>query len=83
MYDFLGKGYMPRVSHLSANGRGNNEIIPELCIDPLTFTLRLRKSPKKTRQGERLMKAVRPIIASNRAPVVHGAMEAVAKKNSN
>ena len=45
---------------MSANDKGDNEMIPGLCTDLWTFAL------KETTYARRpLMKALRPIIASN------------------
>jgi hypothetical protein len=52
---FLVNGYLHRVSHqshLSANDKGDNEVIPGLCIDLLAFTLQL-KNPEKSHLGDR------------------------------
>ena len=46
---FLANGHLPRVlcQSLSANNRGNNEMISGLCSDLLEFALKLRKIPEK------------------------------------
>jgi hypothetical protein len=57
---FLVISHLPRVPHqsrLSANGGVAMKRNGEVCPDVLAFTLRLR------RLGDRLMKAVRPVIA--------------------
>ena len=46
---FLAKSYLPQVSRqsrLSANDKGDNEMIPGLCTDILAFTLQLKKTMK-------------------------------------
>ena len=59
--------HLPRVSRQSANDKGDNEIYRVMCTDNLAFVLRLRKTPE---QGGRLMKVVRPFIASNGVPYI-------------
>ena len=51
-----------------ANDKGDNEMILGLCTDLLGFTLQQRKNPRKPQLGDRLMKAVRPVIASYGVP---------------
>jgi hypothetical protein len=50
---FLAKGHLPRVSRqsrLSANDKGDSDMIPGLYTDFLVFTLQPRKSPKNLSQ---------------------------------
>ena len=64
---FLAKGYLPRLSRqsrLSTNDRVVIRWYRGLCTDLLAFALQLRKT-RKTSARRRLMKFVRPIIASN------------------
>ena len=42
----LSKNHLTRVSRLSANDKGDNEMIPRLCTDLLAFALKPRKTPE-------------------------------------
>ena len=63
---FLTKGHLPRLSRRqSANNKSDNEMIlgsvhksPEICLTA-------EENPGKPLLEDRLMKAVRPVIASN------------------
>ena len=65
LYGFLANGHIPRVSllsNLSANDRADNEMKPgNLHRSPGIF-LNAEENPHL---GDRLTKAVRPVIASN------------------
>ena len=64
---FVASDNLPRLSRqsrLSANDKGDNEMIPGTVHSLLAFALQLRKTPEtSTRRPS--MKAVRPVIISN------------------
>ena len=63
---FLGKGHLPRVSYqsrLSADERGNNEMIPGAVHRSPGICLTVEENPGNPQLGDRLMKAVRSVIA--------------------
>ena len=52
---FLVNGHLSRVSRqsrLSANDRGDKDMVPGLCSDLLTFNLRLRKTSSRRSSDE-------------------------------
>ena len=62
---FLAKGHLPRVSRQSR--RSLMKWTRRLCTDLLA--LRMKKTPGKPLLGDRLMKIVRPVIASDGIPL--------------
>ena len=61
---FLAKTQLSRVSRLSDNYKGDNEIQGAVHTFPSSF-LKAEENPTKPQLGDRMMKAVRPVIASN------------------
>ena len=59
---------MSHQSRLSANDKGDNEMILGTVHRSLGIYLTTEESSGKTKLGDRLMKAVRPVIASNGVP---------------
>ena len=65
---FLANCHLPRVSRqscLSANDKGDNKMEPGAVHISLGIYLTAEKNTGKPQLGDHLMKAVRPIIASN------------------
>ena len=66
MFEFLAVGHLPRVSSLSTNDKGDNEMIPGAVHRSPTLQLRkLRKISTRRPPDEG---SVRPVIASNGVP---------------
>ena len=63
--DFLVKGYLPRVLRLLANGKGDNEMIPGILYRFPGICLTAEENSGKPQPGDRPMKYVRSVIASN------------------
>ena len=66
---FLVNGNLPRVScqsRLSANDKGDNEMIPGDMHRSSGIYLTAKKNPKETSARKPSMNAARPVIASNR-----------------
>ena len=59
---FLTIGHLPRLSRQSANDNSDNEMIPGAVHRSPGICLTAEKKPQL---GDRLMKFVRPVIASN------------------
>ena len=66
--DSLANDHLPRVSRLSANNNGDNEMIPEAVHRSPGIYLTTEENPEKPQLGNRLMKAVQPVIATNEVP---------------
>ena len=64
----VANGHLPRFSRQSANGKGDNEIIPGAVYRSPGICLTVEKIPGKPQLGDHLMKAVRPVIASKGVP---------------
>ena len=62
---FLAKDHLPRVSCQSVNDKGVNEVKPGVLHRSPGICLRAVENPEKSQLGDRLMKAVRPVIASS------------------
>ena len=61
---FLTKGHLSvvsRQSYLSANDKGDNEMIPE-AVHRSVICLTAEENPGKPQPGDRLMNVVRPVI---------------------
>ena len=68
---FLAKGHLPRVSRqlpLSANDKGDNKIISGAVHRSTNIYPTAEKNSGKSQLGDRLMKAVRSVIASYGVP---------------
>ena len=67
--EVIAKGHLPRVSYPSvANDKGDNEIISGAVRRSSGIYLTAEETPGKSQLGDRLMKAERPVIASNWTP---------------
>ena len=57
----------PNVSSItsSANDKGDNEMIPGAVHKSPGICLKVKENPENSQLGDRLMKTVRPVIASN------------------
>ena len=65
---FLTKGHLPRVSRqsrLSANDKGDDEKIPGAVYRSTDICPTAEENPGKPKLGDRLKRAVRPVIDSN------------------
>ena len=65
------KDHFPRVSRqscLSANYKSDNEMIPGAAHGSPGIYLRTEENSENPKLGDRLMKALRPVIASNGIP---------------
>ena len=70
LFGFLAKGHLsqvPRQSRISANNKGDNEIIQGTVQKSPGIYLAANKSLGKPQLGDRQMKSVRSVIASNGA----------------
>ena len=68
LYGFLANDHLPRVlphSRLSANDKGANEVKPGAVHRSPGTCFTAEGNPRKHQLGDRLMKTVRPAIASN------------------
>ena len=59
---------MSRHSRLSVNGKCGNEMIPGVVLRSPGICLTAEENPGKPQVGDRLNKAVRPVITSNGIP---------------
>ena len=65
---FLANGHLPRVSRqslLSSNVKGDNKIKSGAVHRSSGIYFWAEENPRRSQLGDRLMKAVRPVIASN------------------
>ena len=78
---FLAKDQLPRMSRqsrLSANEKRENDMTPEVVDRYPDIRLTAEKNRRKPRLGDRLMKVMRPVIASNGVPFLQ--MKSVASR---
>ena len=71
----LVKGHLSRVSrqsHISANDKGDNEMIPEAMHKSPGIYLTPEENHGKLQLGDHLRKVVRPVIASNGVSCLQG-----------
>ena len=74
MSGFLANGNLPqlsRQSRLSANDKDDSEMIPGAVPKSQGIFLAAEENPGKPQLGNRVMKAVRPAIASNGVSYLH------------
>ena len=79
---FLAKGHLPRVlrqSRLSAKDKGDNELIPGTLHRSSGIYLMAEENPGKPLLGDRLMKVVRPFMASNGVPCLEIKVDRIAR----
>ena len=74
LFRFLANGPLSRVSRqsrLSVNDKGNNEMIPKSVHRSPDIYLMVEENPGKSQLGDRPMKAVRSVLASDRIHYLH------------
>ena len=59
---------MSRQSRLSADDNGDNKLIPEAMYRFPRLYFKAEENPRKPQLGDRLMKDMRPVIASDAVP---------------
>jgi hypothetical protein len=68
---FLANGHLPRMSRPSANYKGDNEVKPGAVHRSTGICFTAEDNPGKSQLGDPLIKAARPVIASNGVPFLH------------
>ena len=66
--EFLAKDHLTRVARQLANDKDDNEVKPGTVHRLSRISLTAEENPGKSQLGDRLMKAVRQAIVSNRVP---------------